>query len=134
MNESKRIKLKKGIDEMRSQLEKDGLHPMFYYGRLDTDGGANVPLVTVCLIDLGASVARGVAVCSDADNPDKIVGKHLSLQRAIKAYHKGACEMVTHQNARLTLSMASDGGIQSKCIVVPRPLLRPIETKILEKR
>jgi len=50
----------------------------FYYLR---DG--RVPLVTVCLLmNDKHGVSRGIAVCSDDDNPCKKTGRGIALKRA----------------------------------------------------
>ena len=55
----------------------------FYYLRCpDT----NKPIVTVCLIETRHSGwSRGVAICSEQDNPIKKKGKSIARGRAIKA-------------------------------------------------
>lgn len=55
---------------------------MFYYMR----DGLNRPVVTVCLIDAGKGMkARGVAICSKLDCPQKKVGRAIAFERARSA-------------------------------------------------
>lgn len=61
----------------------------FYYVR-DKE---NRPAITVCLLAQnrpdGVFVARGIAVCSDTDNPCKIKGRGFAFSRANKAFVNG---------------------------------------------
>ena len=45
----------------------------------------NLPLVSVFLIKENGVVSRGVALCSDKDNPDKYIGRWLAHINAIEA-------------------------------------------------
>ena len=54
----------------------------FYYYR----GEKNKPIVTVCLIKLAdGKVCRGIAICSDTDNPVYKEGRRKAFQRAYDA-------------------------------------------------
>ncbi len=55
----------------------------YYYGRVN-----NKPIITVCLLSQGNTIARGVAICSKQDNPKKVTGKAIAHGRAIKALKK----------------------------------------------
>ena len=57
----------------------------YYYGR-DTE---NKPRVTVCILrnSIG-EIARGVAICSRLDNPNKKIGKAIARGRAEKAMNQ----------------------------------------------
>lgn len=54
------------------------MRELFYYGRDDQ----NKPVVTVCLLENGGELARGVAACSQQDNPHKRVGRNIAKERA----------------------------------------------------
>ena len=55
---------------------------LFYYLRDDK----NRPIITVCLIAVEeGTLARGVAICSDKDQPNKKIGRAIARGRAIKA-------------------------------------------------
>ena len=63
----------------------------FYYLR----DPFNKPTVTICVLEepyknIGASTARGIAVCSDLDAPNKKVGRAIAKGRALKALMKGS--------------------------------------------
>jgi len=45
----------------------------------------NLPLVSVFLIKEGYVTSRGVAICSDSDNPDKYIGRWLAHINAVEA-------------------------------------------------
>ena len=50
--------------------------------------GDNRPVGTVCLLKANGDHARGVAWCSDSDNPCKATGRHIARGRAAKAFIK----------------------------------------------
>ena len=54
----------------------------FYYLRDELDR----PMVTICLVAGPKGVGKGVAVCSEDDNPVKKIGKRLARDRAIRSY------------------------------------------------
>jgi hypothetical protein len=62
-------------------LEDDMEKRYFYYLRDDN----NKPIVTVCLIKTGDIVTKGIAICSERDNPVKKVGRNIAAGRAVKA-------------------------------------------------
>lgn len=62
-------------------MKKKESNKLFYYMR-DNFGS---PRVTVCLIDNGTYIARGVAICSSRDQPHKKVGRSIAAQRAMAA-------------------------------------------------
>lgn len=43
------------------------------------------PVVTVCLLVEGDKIARGVAICSEKDMPEKRKGRGIALERAMYA-------------------------------------------------
>ncbi len=53
----------------------------FYYLR----DKKNRPIITVCLLKANGDIARGVAICSDKDNPCKKTGRKIAKDRAIYA-------------------------------------------------
>lgn len=57
----------------------------FYYERKKHRKTNNVPVVTHCLINHKGLVSKGIAKCSDKDNPNKALGRHIAEQRAIMA-------------------------------------------------
>ncbi len=50
----------------------------------------NRPMVTVYLIEVGGVVAKGIAVCSPKDNPNKKVGRAIARGKALKALKRKA--------------------------------------------
>ena len=44
----------------------------------------NKPVITVCLFEVN-DIGKGLAVCSDSDNPKKSIGRRKAMGRAIKA-------------------------------------------------
>jgi hypothetical protein len=61
-------------DEMREIVK-------YYYCRDD----ASRPITTVCLLKANGDVARGLAICSNDDNPCKKTGRKISRDRAVFA-------------------------------------------------
>ena len=61
----------------------------FYYERQKHRKTDNVPVVTHCLLNDGGIVAKGIAKCSETDNPDKKLGRKIALGRALKALDTG---------------------------------------------
>ena len=46
----------------------------------------NRPLITVCeYVPYSTTKVMGIAICSPKDNPNKLVGKRIALQRALHA-------------------------------------------------
>lgn len=55
----------------------------YYYAR----DKQNRPVVTVCLlVDDKCNIARGVAICSAKDSPNKVWGRALSRSRALACF------------------------------------------------
>ena len=54
---------------------------IFYYLR----DNQNRPLITVCLHKINGAICRGIAICSDKDNPSKKTGKTIAFGRAMRA-------------------------------------------------
>ena len=54
----------------------------YYYIR----DNKNRPIITICLIkDSESNISRGIAICSDKDQPCKKVGRNIARERAIYA-------------------------------------------------
>ena len=49
----------------------------------------NRPIVTVCLLSSGQAYSRGIAVCSNMDQPCKRKGRQIAKGRAIQALKTG---------------------------------------------
>ena len=70
----------------------------YYYIRDDikTSPDSNGrPIITVCLIKVSGDIGRGLAICSDLDQPCKKVGRSIARTRALYALaqEKNWCEM-----------------------------------------
>lgn len=63
------------------------MEKLFYYLR----DKKNRPVVSVCLIEDGGQVARGMAICSHMDQPCRKTGRSIAAQRA-KAAINDRCE------------------------------------------
>jgi len=55
----------------------------------------NRPIITVCLIRVDFEISRGIAICSDLDQPCKKIGRAIAKTRALYALakEKNSCEM-----------------------------------------
>jgi hypothetical protein len=54
------------------------------------------PVVTVCLLEIDHQRARGIAICSEKDNPCKRTGRRIAKTRAYYAFREDArhnCEI-----------------------------------------
>ena len=76
----------------------------------------NKPRITICAVydSIAGIFARGVAMCSEKDNPNKRVGRNIALQRAVHALanRTDACPIERlDQGYRLDLA-AIDAGLQ----------------------
>ena len=65
----------------------------FYYERQRHRQTDNVPVVTHCLLVDQGIVAKGISKCSKNDNPNKALGRHIALQRAICAMNYNHSQM-----------------------------------------
>ena len=54
----------------------------YYYYERDEE---NRPVITHCLLNSDGVLAKGVAKCSEKDNPDKRLGKQIAYGRAYHA-------------------------------------------------
>jgi hypothetical protein len=87
------------------------------------------PKITVCLIDTELHTARGIAICSDIDNPCKGVGKFKAFGRARKALvHKSSSLPIQRPNMKLDWEI----GITHKSMFDPE--LSTFEKKLLGKK
>ena len=57
----------------------------YYYVR----SANNEPLITICLSRIEGQTSRGIAICSDKDNPCKKIGRDIAYGRALKAIFNG---------------------------------------------
>jgi hypothetical protein len=75
--------------EIKGSITGGDMKTFFYYDRDDK----NRPIGTICFATDGKRYARGVAVCSENDNPCKKTGRRIAQSRALKAFyankHKG---------------------------------------------
>ena len=57
--------------------------------------GLGRPIITVCLIRVGNDIGRGIAICSDLDQPCKKVGRVIAKTRALYALteEKNGCKI-----------------------------------------
>ena len=113
--------------------KKKELDKLFYYIR----DPHNRPVVTVCLLDDGDMVARGVAICSNMDQPCRKTGRSIAAQRAQAAMDD--CQ------TRLTIATKRAKGIMKECsapravvksksVVAEEPkMLSAFERKLLAK-
>lgn len=115
------------------EKHKDRVH-LFYYLR----DPHRRPVVTICLIEDGEGVvARGVAICSELDQPCRKTGRGIASQRALAA--------ITDYRDRLAIATPRAKGIlkecaapravfKSKSFVADKPqLLSAFERKLLAK-
>ena len=70
----------------------------YYYIRDEvrtTKDGLGRPIITVCLIRVGNDIGRGIAICSDLDQPCKKIGRAIAKTRALYALakEKNWCEI-----------------------------------------
>jgi len=70
----------------------------YYYIRDEvriTKDGLGRPIITVCLIRVGNDIGRGIAICSDLDQPCKKVGRAIAKTRALYALakEKNSCKI-----------------------------------------
>lgn len=75
------------------------INRFFYYLR----DKQNRPVVTVCIVECGGKFARGVAICSPLDNPNKKIGRMIAEGRAFKALEKGSGDEIWRGPILLTL-------------------------------
>lgn len=79
-----KTRAKKQIETMFGLVKKQGLSPMWtHYKRPDGSLGATT---CVLLNEYNIPMSRGATVVSEEDNPDKTVGRAISLKRAFAGY------------------------------------------------
>lgn len=79
------------------------------------------PLVTVCLLkDMeDGATARGVAICSPSDNPEKKYGRQIAETRAFAALEKKDCdEPINRIEARCVLDAINDNPKKSSAQII----------------
>ena len=89
----------------------------FYYYTRDSK---NRPFATHCFVTDGKTYARGTAMCSVSDNPNKKIGKRIAYSRAMHAFYRQVDLVGDDVKMR---------GSFMKCAFMPK--LRPIECKLL---
>jgi hypothetical protein len=92
----------------------------------------NRPIVTVCLLQINGAFARGLAVCSPQDNPDKKVGRKIARQRAGYAVktRSNNC-LMNSQKALAAIHGASTAGKFNWCKSAYNPPLTQFETHLI---
>ena len=106
----------------------------YYYIRdnikSDPDGLGR-PIITVCLIEDHDIIARGLAICSDLDQPCKKVGRAIALGRACYALAstKSGLEVKRKKLPWLNIVLLNTFGVGSlkSCF---NPSLTPYERKL----
>ena len=94
----------------------------------------NRPLITVCLLKQNGDVARGVAICSEKDNPNKSVGRNIARGRAVQAIKRGATnfDMVRYEAITVlgrTKTLSGEFDFSKSAF---NPLLTPLELKMVK--
>ena len=101
----------------------------FYYLR----DAKNRPLVSICLLQDEESVARGVAICSPSDSPNKKRGRDIALGRARQALKRGTSGTISREEAEQVCDKLVCGAeywnLEFKSDLDPE--LYPLEEKIL---
>lgn len=90
---------------------KYGVNQIYYYYLRDKQGS---PVVTVCVVRQDSYFARGVAICSKADQPVKKIGRKIARDRALWAIHNGMDNTLICSDAAIEVMDAVDSG---DCIV-----------------
>jgi hypothetical protein len=104
----------------------------FYYLR----DNYNRPTGTVCLIKSNGDIARGVAICSLKDNPDKKTGRHIAQGRAVRAMKRRESSFFDMQRIDALIAIG-----RTKCLPGEfdftkssfNPKLTDFETKLLRR-
>lgn len=114
--------------------KKKELDKLFYYIR----DPHNRPVVSVCLIDDGeGAVARGVALCSDMDQPCRKTGRGIAAQRAqaaLKDYRDRLPIATARAKGILKECSAPRAVVKTKSFVTDNPrLLTGFERKLLKQ-
>lgn len=101
---------------------------LYYYVR---DNGK--PVVTVCLLRTGNLLSRGVAICSDKDNPCKKTGRDIAKGRAEQAVFYGTtCGCIQRTSVDKVLQLMEKNGLGTFYKAVFDPFLTDLERKLLE--
>ena len=105
---------------------------LFYYLR-DKE---NRPVVTICLIEERDRIARGVAICSQLDQPCKKTGRGIAGQRAQAALYskETRLEIATKRAKEILKGCKAPRVVKTKSFTCEDvALLSRMERKILEK-
>jgi hypothetical protein len=78
----------------------------FYYYLRDSE---KRPVVTVALKKTGGTYARGIAICSNSDNPSKKTGRKIARGRAMAAIKRGMSAMPIRREEAVGILYGSDG-------------------------
>jgi len=93
----------------------------------------NLPLVSVFLIKENGTVSRGVALCSDHDNPDKYIGRWLAHINAVEARDsKKSTKKILRDEAINVLGRISTLSIQFTYRSEYNPILSQYEKELLD--
>jgi len=107
-----------------------GISEHYYYIRDDV----HRPIITVCLIKLGKHVAKGVAICSDKDNPCKKTGRAIAKGRANKAmFNEMNCSEINRYNLSSVENAADETEVDAYYKALFNPTLTEFEQKLLKK-
>lgn len=107
----------------------------FYYYYIRDDN--NKPLITVCLLKGKNGIAKGIAICSPNDNPEKAKGKDEARKRAVKSYLGKRTGDFIRSNRALETIDTCKGYLYEKMYNLPKvwfnPELSNYEKRILRK-
>ena len=101
------------------------MKPKYYYLR----DGNNRPVVSVCLLAQSGDIARGVAICSPLDCPNKKRGRDISFGRAIQAFERGTGGRINREEAAYVCDVVEGANFTFKSHF--NPPLFPMEQRIL---
>lgn len=102
---------------------------IYYYIR----DAKNRPMTTICLLEDGGEVSKGIALCSDKDIPCKKAGRKIARERAIYAMtnRKDTCPLRDNPYVNLQIEnymyFETTGPFKSSYM----PLLTDYEDKLL---
>ena len=103
----------------------------FYYYR---DELIREPLVTVCILeDEDGEVAKGIAICSFKDMPNKKIGRAIAKGRALHSFENGTFGEIRREEAADVLNFVNYPQTSTFKGEFD-PILSEFEEKLLEKR
>ena len=106
------------------------MNKAFYYLR----DRKNRPIVTVCLYSTSCDYARGIAICSERDEPNKKIGRAISQGRAFKALELNeTSDPIVRDRAIGQLFSATAFPVYPPFKSEVNPVLSNFEKKILDK-